>query len=243
MSHDAYELMYEDGGDHRHRLIRSENKTSSDGTHAHIWLAGDEVLTNVGRIRADSVFMSMWDGAHSHEVDNDELRSGGDGKHSHGVEFGFPGGVVSTAEDGDHDHLLLVRSTARDGIHGHDVTIGGVTMRSLLPVDIVKLLDLATPPTIIEMERSLERISLSDNVVLLDGQPVCQHKDYANASVCAAARKMLFGVGLTKPVFSKNFHSLDWLMRPAAAEVTKGISGQRLGGGLLGAMGTLVNEQ
>ena len=240
--HDAFDLMFEDGGDHRHRLIRSENKTSSDGPHSHIWLAGDEILTNVGRIRADSIVMSMWDGAHLHPVDNDAERTVGTGRHAHGVEFGFPGGVVSTADDGDHNHLLLVRSTARDGIHAHDVTIGETTMRSLLPIDIVKLLDLATPPTVIEMERSLERITVFQNIVLLDGEQVCIHKDHANASVCGAARKLMFGVGLTKTVYDKNFHGLSWLMQAAAKEITKGISGARLGGGLLGAMSTLVKE-
>ena len=184
----------------------------------------------------------MRDGAHSHEVDNDAPRTDGDGKHAHGVEFGFSGGVVSTAEDGEHTHLLLVRSTARDGIHTHDMTIGGVTMRSLLPVDIVKLLNLATPPTLIEIERALARITVSKNVVLLDGVRVCLHKDHANASVCSAARKMLFGIGLTKPVFNKNFHGLDWLMRPAAEKIIKGVSGRRLGDGLLEAMSKLINE-
>lgn len=239
-----YELMWEDGGDHRHRLIRSENKSSSDGTHAHIWLAGVEIATNVGRIRADSIIMSMWDGAHSHGVDNEAERSGGDGKHSHGVEFGFPGGVVSTAEDGDHDHLLLVRNTARDGIHAHDVTIGGTTMRSLLPMDIVKLLDLANPPKLLEVEReaNLKRIDVIGGKVLFDGVQVCGHQKVKHAVVCGAARKMLLAAGFEFKVFQPNFHGTDWLMKAAAEQVSKEFSGKRLGGGLLGAMSTLLSE-
>ena len=63
----------------------------------------------------------------------------GGGVHRHVVRLpGFR--TEGTAKDGDHGHLVLVHKTGFGGPHAHALTVGGVTMQSLLVEDFLRLL-------------------------------------------------------------------------------------------------------
>ncbi len=130
--------LFDDVGEHGHKLLRNQNATNSSGSHMHVWTVLQELSMGDRRIPANSLIISSWDGAHDHNLSADGLSIAESGPHRHAVRLpGFR--TEGTAKDGAHPHLVLVQRTGVGGPHTHALTVGGVTMNSLMVEDFLRL--------------------------------------------------------------------------------------------------------
>ena len=130
--------LFDDVGEHGHRLLRNENATNSSGNHMHVWAVLEELTVGDRKIPANSLIISSYDGAHDHALSADGLSMANSGPHRHAVRLpGFR--TEGTAKDGDHDHLVLVQRSGMGGPHSHALTINKVTLNSLMVVDFLRI--------------------------------------------------------------------------------------------------------
>jgi hypothetical protein len=166
---------FDDVGEHGHRLLRNQKATASGGSHMHLWAVTADIELGDRKIRAGSLILSSWDGAHDHDMSADGLSLSSNGAHRHAVRL--PGGrVEGTSKDGAHDHLVLVQRTGSGGPHVHELSVGGVALKSLTVADFLRLL----------AEEDAGESDMDDEVLFsLTPDPGCVHEDEAEKVACA----------------------------------------------------------
>jgi len=203
------DLMYfDDVGDHQHRLLRTAGVTASDGSHAHVWYVPVDMDLGGGRmVRANTLLMSSYDGAHSHALAGDSTAK--DGAHLHGVPMGG-GRLMASSSDGQHDHMLLVSRTGSVGMHPHVLEIGGKQLTSLMPADILALLAASDAGSI---DEPVLRSSLEGAAIYHKGERVSHHKSLTEAGACMAALTLILRSGLDVNLDMDNVRASGWLVK------------------------------
>lgn len=234
-------LFLDDVGDHGHLLLRSVATTASDGRHAHVWYVPDELEVGERKLSAGSLIFSMYDGAHTHALEDEMAVAGGD--HRHGVPL--MGRIWATEEDGMHSHELLVKRTGSAGAHTHILEIGGMRLESLMPADIVRMQMEHDEEEEDEMEEPVMRASRKGAAIYLKGKKLCQHDELRDAGKCMAARTLMIRNRLLFELDDENLEKTGWLLEAGV----KHIAAKRLtamkgsfGGGLARALETLGRQ-
>jgi len=226
------ELTYfDDVGMHSHTLMVAAQKTSSEGSHMHIWLVPEDIETAMGSLKKGRILVSEYDGAHAHA-----LEAGGTagGAHTHAVRVrGFN---MATAEDGGHGHALGVQRTGRDGPHGHAITVGGVTMQSLTVGQIHAMMQEAMSET--EIEGPLVERSSGGFRVLDGGKVITAHETREGAQKAADLAHFLLKCGL--PSSALELGDTEWLSK--SVDLVEKAAPRASTGGLLGKMDQLIKD-
>ena len=225
-------LYFDDVGAHRHALLRDVGATNSSGPHGHVWLVESAIGLKNGKVIPDmTLLISLWDGAHSHPLDELATKAK-TGVHRHAVSL--PSRTrIGTAEDGDHVHVLLVNGTGVDGPHAHAVEIAGQKLQSLLPADFARLMEA-------ENEGGPEPILREGTSVQIGDKIVCEHKTWDEAQLCLTKRSALRLTGLGDRYWCENLEEADWIL-DKTKDVEFNRQGKPLVGRLLKAMGKLTD--
>ena len=168
--------VFDDVGEHGHKILRNENATNSSGSHMHVWAVMEEFEVGESKIPEGSLIISSYDGAHDHDLSQDGMSIEAGGEHRHGVRVA--GRSMGTSRGGAHDHLVLVHKTGFGGPHMHELVINGMSMMSLGVADFLRMLSDNEG----EGEMDDEEIEMS-----LKSDPGCVHTTEAERVACAVA--------------------------------------------------------
>jgi len=249
MSEAAHELSYYDGvGLHQHKILHKPRVTASGGAHSHMWLLPEDIAVGDRVYSKGYIFISDYDGAHSHALAADLAGTAEDGAHMHAVRIWAQAGNASSDLGGAHSHSLGVMRTGTDGAHSHMLDLSGTKIPSMTPavaLAIIIAADEASGEE--EVDRSATVTSTDGrHVVTQLGAEVCAHADQESADKCAEMRSILRTIGLEG---DSNIHGVAWLVKEAgilaleqAAADVEAKRSPTIPGRLLGSLARLVDE-
>lgn len=218
--------LFDDVGEHGHKLLRDQGATSSSGSHMHVWLTPTMLKVGEREIPEGSLIISAYDGAHEHDLADGGLSMVEGGVHRHAVRLpGFR--TAGTSKDGEHGHMVLVHKTGFGAPHSHELSVGGVTLKSLMVEDFVRLFAVSDAAEAAEdaVETAAKHHLVSD--------PGCVHATQAEKDACAAAQLLK---RLTNRVVYGGPHN------EGVPIVTKSIPVPGVNDKMLGALSKLVDE-